>query len=65
MGFLMPDPPAPPKPPPPVPQIDEGVKMRNEQDRLALRRGRGTTVLTSDQGLPNLGATSTPTAGGM
>ena len=65
MGFLMPDPPPPPKPPPPIPQIDDAVKMRNEMDRNTLKRGRGTTVLTSDQGLPNLGSTSTPAAGGM
>lgn len=67
MSFLSPKAPPPPEPPPPVPQIDNAVKMRNEQDRMYLRRGRGTTVLTGDQGLPNLGSTSTPSAtnGGM
>ena len=64
MGFLMPKPKTP-EPPPPVPQIDDAVKMRNEQDRNSLRRGRGTTILTSDKGLPDLGSTTTPAAGGM
>ena len=64
MGFSKPKMPKI-KPPPPVPQVDEATKMRNEQDRLYRRRAQGTTVLTSEGGLPNLGTTSTPSAGGM
>jgi len=64
MGFSKPKTPKI-KPPPPVPQVDEAIKMRNEQDRLYRRRAQGTTVLTADQGLPNLGAVSSLTAGGM
>lgn len=56
-----------PKMPPPVPQIDDAVKRRNEQDRGYLRRGRGqgTTIFTSDNGLPDLGTTTTASAGGF
>jgi len=64
MTFLKPDTPKAPKPPPPIPQVDDAMKMRNEQDRMARRRAAGTTVLTSDSGLPNLGSTTTPAAGG-
>ena len=55
-----------PKPmaPPPVPQLDEAAMRRNEQDRAA-KRGRGTTILTSDSGLPDLGATTRAVAGGQ
>ena len=51
--------------PPPVPTVDDAQARQNAQDR-SIRRGRGTTVLTSDTGLPDLGKTSTPsaTAGG-
>lgn len=64
MGFLKPDKPKMPKPPPPVPQVDDASKMRNEQDRQYRRRAAGTTVLTGEQGLPNLGSTAAPQAGG-
>lgn len=65
MGFLSPKVPTP-KPPPAVPQIDEAVTMRNEQDRAAARRrGAGTNLLTSPNGLPDLGTTSAAGATGM
>ena len=49
--------------PPPVPTVDDAQARQNAQDR-SLRRGRGTTVLTSDTGLPDLGKTTTPAATG-
>lgn len=49
--------------PPPVPTVDDAQAQMNAADR-ALRRGRGTTVLTGDTGLPNLGTTKTPSASG-
>jgi hypothetical protein len=64
MGFLSPKIPKP-KPPPAVPVVDDAVVMRNEQDRLAARkRGAGTNLLTSQNGLPDLGATTSATAMG-
>lgn len=56
--FGKPDIPAPP----PVPTIDDATAQQNARDRL-LRRGRGTTVLTGDTGLPDLGKTRSPAAG--
>lgn len=56
-----------PKPvaPPPVPTIDEAVTQRNDSDRrLMQRRGAGTTLLTSSNGLPDLGNTSAASAMG-
>lgn len=47
--------------PPPVPTVDDAEARKNAMDRK-LRRGRATTVLTSDTGLPNLGTTKTPSA---
>lgn len=47
--------------PPPVPTIDDAAARMNAADR-ALRRGRGTTVLTGDTGLPDLGKTRSPSA---
>lgn len=47
--------------PPPVPTIDDAQARQNAMDRT-LRRGRATTVLTGDTGLPNLGTTKTPSA---
>lgn len=47
--------------PPPVPTIDDAEARKNAMDRT-LRRGRATTVLTGDTGLPNLGTTKTPSA---
>lgn len=48
--------------PPPVPQIDDALARQRANDRALLRRGRGTTILTSDNGLPDLGTTTTPQA---
>ena len=48
---------------PPPPMVDDALARRNQQDRT-VRRGRGTTVLTGDNGLPNLGSTTAPAAGG-
>lgn len=55
----------PPKPvlPPPVPQIDDAAQRLRNETRM-LRRGRGTTILTSEGGLPDLGTTTKPMAGG-
>ena len=55
----------PPKPvlPPPVPQIDDAAQQLRNETRM-LRRGRGTTILTSEGGLPDLGTTTKPMAGG-
>jgi hypothetical protein len=47
--------------PPPVPTIDDATQRLNERDRL-LRRGRATTALTGDTGLPDLGKTRSPSA---
>jgi len=47
--------------PPPVPTVDDAQARVNAMDRT-LRRGRATTVLTGDTGLPNLGTTKTPSA---
>ena len=46
--------------PSPPPQVDDATARMNEAERLAKRKGRKSTVLTSDNGLPDLGATSTP-----
>jgi hypothetical protein len=53
-----------PAPPPPIPQIDNAIAARNAENQTLMQRGRATTVLTSDTGLPNLGSTSAPSAGG-
>lgn len=64
MSFMKPDIPSP-KPPPAVPVVDDAITMRNEQDRLAARkRGAGTNLLTSPNGLPDLGMTSAAAATG-
>jgi hypothetical protein len=47
--------------PPPVPTIDDAQASMNASDR-ALRRGRATTALTGDTGLPDLGKTRSPSA---
>jgi hypothetical protein len=53
-----------PQAPPPVPQIDQGM-IKAQQDQAMMRsRGAATTILTSDNGLPNLGSTSKPKAYG-
>lgn len=56
---------AKPTAPPPIPTIDDAVKQRNSEDQSLVKRGRATTVLTSDAGLPNLGSTAKPAAGGQ
>lgn len=57
--------PTAPIPPPPIPQIDDAVAARNSSDQTNLQRGRATTVLTSNNGLPDLGSTQTPSVNGM
>lgn len=47
---------APTAPPPPM--IDDARSKLNNVDRALRRRGRSTTILTSESGLPDLGATS-------
>ncbi len=49
--------PKPEKAPPP-PMVDDARSKLNEVDRTLRRRGRSTTVLTSESGLPDLGATT-------
>ena len=56
-GLFSPNIPKPPKAPPP-PMIDDARSRLNEVDRTLRRRGRSTTILTSESGLPNLGATT-------
>lgn len=51
--------PADPVPPPPPPQVDDATAKLNEQDRVARRSGRRSTILTGDAGLPDLGSTTT------
>lgn len=46
---------------PPPPSVDDAGFMQNKNDKM-LRRGRGTTVLTSANGLPNLGVTRATSA---
>lgn len=58
MGFLFPKSPSAPPPPPPPPMIDDAAARMNETDR-ASKRGRRTTLLTGDTGLPDLGSTTT------
>lgn len=54
-----------PIPPPPVVTVDNAVQMRNNEDRnLRARRGAGTSLLTSSNGLPDLGSTSASSASG-
>lgn len=45
--------------PDPVPQLDQALKMSREGTSTR-KRGIGTTLLTGDSGLPDLGATSRP-----
>jgi hypothetical protein len=44
--------------PAPPPQVDDAVARMNEAERVAKRKGRKSTALTGDSGLPDLGATS-------
>lgn len=54
-----------PKPivPPPTPQIDDAVTKRRDENAGLRRRGAAATILTSEGGLPNLGAVARATAG--
>jgi hypothetical protein len=52
-----------PQTPPPIPQIDNTTQQQDSADRAARRR-RQSTVLTSANGLPDLGSTSQVAAGG-
>jgi hypothetical protein len=56
-GLFSPKIKAPPKAPPP-PMIDDARSRLNEVDRALRRRGRSTSVLTSESGLPDLGSTT-------
>lgn len=47
-----------PTPPAPPPQIDDARARLNEVDRRIKRRGRSTTILTDQSGLPDLGTTT-------
>jgi hypothetical protein len=50
--------PKPPSTAAPPPQVDDAVARMNEQDRVARRSGRRTSILTSESGLPDLGTTT-------
>lgn len=43
---------------PPPPQVDDATARLNAEDKSAKMTGRKSTILTSDDGLPNLGATT-------
>jgi len=43
---------------PPPPQADDATAQINAEDQKARQTSRRSTILTSDDGLPNLGATS-------
>lgn len=57
MSGLFPKMPKPPKTPPP-PMVDDARSRLNEVDRALRRRGRSTSILTSESGLPDLGSTT-------
>lgn len=59
MSFLMPKAPPPPVPPPPTPTLDDALVRVRDRDRSGGRRGRAADILTSDDGLPNLGSVGT------
>ncbi len=56
-GLFSPKIPKPPKAPPP-PQIDDARSRLDAVDRALRRRGRSSTILTSESGLPDLGSTT-------
>lgn len=56
-GIFSPKIPKPPKAPPP-PMIDDARTRLNAVDRTLRRRGRSTTILTGESGLPDLGTTT-------
>lgn len=58
MSFLLPKAPTP-KAAPPTPTIDDAVTRMRDRDRNVGRRGRAATILTSEEGLPNLGGVGT------
>lgn len=45
---------------PPAPTIDDAEQRRQQRD---MAQRRATTILTSENGLPNLGTTTRPQAG--
>lgn len=47
--------PAPPPPAPPPPMIDDARSKLDSVDKALRRRGRSTTILTGESGLPDLG----------
>lgn len=55
-----------PTPPPPVPTLNQAIAQREADNSALMARGRMTTVMTGDNGLPDLGTSSAPvaTAGG-
>ena len=44
--------------PPPPPQVDDATSRINAEDKAARAAGRKSTILTGDDGLPNLGSTT-------
>lgn len=59
MSFLFPKKPTPPQAPPPVPTVDDAMARMKARGNNAGRRGRAADVLTSEEGLPNLGSIGT------
>ena len=49
---------------PPTPALNQAVQNRMSENQNLVARGRATTVLTSQNGLPNLGQTTSPSATG-
>ena len=49
--------------PPATPTLNQAITTRMAEDQNLVARGRATTLLTSNNGLPNLGATIAPSAG--
>jgi regulator of extracellular matrix RemA (YlzA/DUF370 family) len=56
-GLISPKMPKPTAAPPP-PMVDDARSRLNAVDRTLRRRGRATTILTGDTGLPDLGTTT-------
>lgn len=44
--------------PSPAPQVDDATSRINAEDRVNQRKGRRSTILTGDTGLPDLGTTT-------
>jgi len=51
-----------PQAPPPVPVLNQAQQDRQREDQALVARGRATTILTSQNGLPNLGSTTSVSA---